>query len=139
MSKRFIIGLVIALCFLSGCSRWKPVAYTPNILDADDLPQQLQRMIEEQGHAPLNLVVTDEKLSGDVISASQYAASASSYVVYYDRIETIEIFTAKGKYAVLMKGKGGKLLLRLVSQDPEEANHMADVVATLVQRAKSKQ
>ena len=139
MKTRQWIGIIAAGCFLSACGGWQLIAHTPNTLDSsDDLPKQLKRMIEEQrGGAPLNLQVTEEKISGDMVMANQYSATASSFVVYFDRIESIELFQKKDTYSVLVKDKNGKLLLRLLSKDAEEAKHMVDVIATLTQRAKA--
>lgn len=140
MGKRLSIGVILAFGFLSGCGGWQLVAHTPNMLDpSDDLPKQLKRMIEEQrGGAPLNLVVTEEKISGDVVMATQYQASATNYVIYFDRIESIELYQKKDTFSILIKDKNGKNLMRLLTKDPEEAKHMVDVIATLTQRAKAK-
>ncbi len=139
MRKKHLLGIISTFCFLSACGGWQPVSHTPNMLDSsEDLPKQLQRMIEEQrGGAPLNLQVTEDKISGDVVVANQYQATASNFVVYFDRIESIELYQKKDTFSVLVKDKNGKLLLRLLSKDPEEAKHMVDVIATLTQRAKA--
>jgi hypothetical protein len=142
--KLNVIVLLVICSFSLGCGA-KLIAYEPNTTSVTDPKAVIYRVIEEQpgGHTPQIVEVEDAKFKV-TISASGvfysygsvgfYDSGLETSVVYYDSIETVELYSFRDYYNILIKNESGKVIYRVATYDLNKAKSFVDALHAMIER-----
>jgi hypothetical protein len=132
------IGFILLSCVLAllSCSKRIPYEPSPHRMTGD-LVATLEHLLEQQAgtNAPVELEVTDKKISLIGMMARGLGLYPVTRTIYYEQIGNIEIYFKRTTFRVMVLDRGGHLLYRYVTYDEENAKMFVDVLLALKQRA----